>query len=347
MDAFISYGIVSAKRALEDAGLDAEKQAALNPERCGVVIGSGMGGIEIFHRQASVYNEKGVKRLSPFFIPYTITNMASGMVAIDVGFRGPNYSISTACATGNHSIMAAASELRAGRADLMLCGGSEGAVSELGLAGFCAIKALSTRNESPQEASRPWDKGRDGFVMGEGAGVLVLETLEHAQKRGARILCEYAGGGANCDAYHMTDPRPDGSGVAACIRMALDDAGMQAEEINLVNGHATSTPVGDMAEIRGVLSALPDPSKVTMNATKSMLGHTLGAAGGLEAAACVLAIHKGEVHPTLNLSDPEEEVQAFHLPRERHAMEVTGAISNSFGFGGHNSSLVFRPYVEV
>lgn len=256
---------------------------------------------------------------------------------------GPNYSISTACATANNSIIAAANHIRAGDADLMICGGSEAAINQMGLAGFCACKALSQRNDAPEKASRPWDKGRDGFVMGEGAGVLVLESLEHAIARGAPILAEYLGGGISCDSYHMTEPRPDGEGVALCIRNALNDADVPSSAVNYINAHATSTPAGDMAEINALKKVFANTKQIVINSTKSMIGHSLGAAGGIEAVATIKAITDGIVHPTINLEDPEPNLD-FHVPIRAEKLKVNVAISNSFGFGGHNATLVFAPY---
>lgn len=345
VDRFISFGIVAGKKALESAKISLDDQT-IDKTRCGVVLGSGMGGMSVYTDNVQSLLEKGPRRISPFFIPYTITNMAGGLFAMEVGFMGPNYSISTACATANNSIIAAAQHIRNGDADLMVCGGVEAAITPIGLGGFSACKALSQRNDEPTKASRPWDKSRDGFVMGEGAGVLVLESLEHALKRGATILAEYLGGGNSCDAYHMTEPRADGEGVALSLRRGLEDAGVSPEDVNFVNAHATSTPVGDMAEINALKLVFKDPSKITINATKSMIGHCLGAAGGLEAVAVVKSIHEGKVHPTINLDDPEEGILAFNVPKKAEELEIKVAVSNSFGFGGHNSILVFAPYKQ-
>ncbi|MBS4168497.1 beta-ketoacyl-ACP synthase II [Parachlamydia sp. AcF125] len=343
IDKFIAYTIVAGKKALELAGLSGEKQERLDKERCGIIIGSGMGGMEVFVDGVQNLFEKGYKKVSPFFVPYIITNMGGGLLAKELGFMGPNYSISTACATGNHSIIAAASHIRSGEVDLMLCGGAEATVLPIGIAGFCACKALSERNEDPTKASRPWDKDRDGFVLGEGAGVLVLESLEHALARGAPIYAEYLGGSSSCDAHHITEPRADGKGVAVCIKKALKDAEVLAEDINYVNAHATSTPAGDMAEVNALKQVLPHPSKVVMNATKSLIGHCLGAAGGVEAIVTVKAIAEGKVHPTLNLENPEPGLD-FYVPKTAEELSIKVALSNSFGFGGHNATLVFGPY---
>lgn len=343
IDKFISYTIVSGKKALEKGQLTGEKLEQLDKERCGIVIGSGMGGMEVFVEGVQNLLEKGFRRVSPFFVPYIITNMGSGLLAKEVGFMGPNYSISTACATGNHSIIAAATHIQNDEADLMLCGGAEATILPIGLAGFCACKALSERNDEPTKASRPWDKNRDGFVLGEGAGVLILESLDHALARGAPIYAEFLGGGSSCDAYHMTEPRADGRGVALCIKNALKNAQVSAEEVNYVNAHATSTPAGDMAEVNALKLVLPNPSKVVMNGTKSLIGHSLGAAGGIEAIVTVKAVMENKVHPTLNLDDPEPGLD-FHVPKTAEEHSINVALSNSFGFGGHNATLVFRRF---
>lgn len=347
VDPFILYSVVAGKKALEYAQITPEALSMLNKERCGVIIGSGMGGMTMFYDGAQTILNKGHKRLTPFFVPYIITNMGGAILAIDLGFMGPNYSMSTACATGNYSILQAAEHIRKGEADLMICGGAEAPITPVGLSGFVAIKAVSQNNEDPKGASKPWDKKRDGFVMGEGAGVLILESLEHAEKRGAPILAEYLGGAVNCDAHHMTDPIADGRGVSRCISKALEDADVQIEEVNYINAHATSTIVGDLAEIRGIKQIFSEPLRknIKMNATKSMIGHCLGAAGGIEAVAVVQAIQTGKLHPTINCSDMEPEVEEFNVVRnEAVSCDIRVALSNSFGFGGHNSTLVFGPY---
>lgn len=344
VDKFIAYTVVAGKKALEYAGLKGEKVNSLEKLRCGILIGSGMGGMSVFAEGVQTLNEKGVKRITPFFVPYILTNMGGALLGIDLGFMGPNYSISTACATSNFSIISAAQHIRRGDADLMLAGGVEAAIIPMGLAGFCACKALSQRNEAPEKASRPWDINRDGFVMGEGAGVLVLESLEHAQARGATILAEYLGGGISCDAYHLTDPRSDGEGVAACISSALIDAGIVAEEINYINAHATSTPLGDLAEIRALKKIFKKPSAIKINSTKSMIGHLLGAAGGVEAIATIKAITDHKIHPTINLENPEPELE-FDAPTQAEKYFVNKAMSNSFGFGGHNASIILAPWL--
>jgi 3-oxoacyl-[acyl-carrier-protein] synthase II len=271
--------------------------------------------------------------------------MGGALLAIDTGFMGPNYSISTACATANYGIYSAAEHIRKGEADLMICGGAEAAINHMGLAGFCAIKALSTRNDEPQKASRPFDKTRDGFVMGEGAGVLVLESLEHAQARGATILAEYLGGALSCDAYHMTNPHAEGKGVRLSIENALKDAGIEKERVNYINAHATSTTVGDIAEAVAIKQAFKEHApNIKINATKSMTGHCLGAAAGIEAVATIMQIQKGKLHPTINLNETIDEAEGLDIVKEAEDYSIDVALSNSFGFGGHNSSLLFAPY---
>lgn len=343
IDRFIAYTIVAGKKALEYGKIDADALAGINKGRAGIIVGSGMGGMGMFVEGVHNLSEKGYRRVSPFFVPFILTNMAGGLLAMDLGFMGPNYSISTACATANNSIISAANHIYNGDADLMITGGSEAAVIPMGLAGFCACKALSSRNDEPTRASRPWDKNRDGFVMAEGAGIIILEELEHALKRKAPIFAEYLGGGTSCDAYHMTEPRQDGEGVALCVRNALESAGLSPDNINYINAHATSTPVGDMAEVAALKKVFNNPSKIALNSTKSMIGHSLGAAGGLEAIATIKAILEGEVHPTINLEDPEPDI-GFHIPTKAEKVKITAALSNSFGFGGHNATVVFAPY---
>ncbi|KAK9824991.1 hypothetical protein WJX81_005142 [Elliptochloris bilobata] len=347
MDSCIKYTIVAGKKALEHAGLSWETpDASLDPARCGILIGTAMGGMHTFSTAVEDLTQRGHRKMNPFCIPFAINNMGGALLAMDLGFMGPNYSISTACATGNYCITSAADHIRRGDADLMLAGGSDAAIIPSGIGGFIACKALSRRNEAPKAASRPWDKGRDGFVMGEGAGVLVLEELEHARARGAPILAEYIGGSFTCDAHHMTEPLPDGSGVGRCISMALKSAGVAPEEINYVNAHATSTPAGDLAEYRAIRTAIPG-DHVRINGTKSMIGHLLGAAGAVEAIATVQAIRTGYLHPTLNMDDPEDVVDTgVIVGAQKQRLDVNVALSNSFGFGGHNSCVLFRGFRE-
>ncbi|KAK9224046.1 hypothetical protein WN944_012495 [Citrus x changshan-huyou] len=370
LDDCLRYCIVAGKKALEDADLGADiskkefntilttilKLAAfwcdfsviedieIDKERAGVLVGTGMGGLTVFSDGVQALIEKGHRKITPFFIPYAITNMGSALLAIDLGFMGPNYSISTACATSNYCFYAAANHIRRGEADLMLAGGTEAAIIPIGLGGFVACRALSQRNDDPQTASRPWDKDRDGFVMGEGAGVLVMESLEHAMKRGAPIIAEYLGGAVNCDAYHMTDPRADGLGVSSCIESSLEDAGVSPEEVNYINAHATSTLAGDLAEINAIKKVFKNTTGIKINATKSMIGHCLGAAGGLEAIATVKAITTGWLHPSINQFNPEPSVEFDTVANKKQQHEVNVAISNSFGFGGHNSVVAFSAF---
>ncbi|MCB1110559.1 MAG: beta-ketoacyl-ACP synthase II [Chlamydiia bacterium] len=345
VDPFIRYTMVAGKKALEDAQLTGQALEDLDKSRCGVLIGSGMGGMSTFFDGNKTLFDKGFHRITPFFVPFIITNMGGGLLAIDLGFTGPNYSISTACATANYSIVAAAQHIERGDADLMICGGSEAPINPIGIAGFVVMKALSERNDDMEGASRPWDKTRDGFVVGEGAGVLILEEYEHAKKRGAPILAEYLGGAVSTDAYHITSPREDGSGVASCIETAIADAGIDKKDINYINAHATATSVGDLCEVRGIRTVFGDQTKeMKMNATKSMTGHCLGAAGGIEAIATIKAIQTKKLHPTLNLKDPEEELSDFNVVGdEAEDFDVKAGISNSFGFGGHNSVVIFGP----
>lgn len=316
-----------------------------------MLVGSGMGGLTVYQDGVKNYFTKGWNKITPFFIPYAISNMGGAMVAMDVGFMGPCYSISTACATANYCFKNAADHIRNGIADVMIAGGVEAPVIPTGIGGFIACRALSGNNDDPTGASRPWDKARDGFVMGEGSGVLVMESLEHAQKRGANIICEYLGGGFSCDAHHMTEPRQDGQGVANCINMALADAGIDKEQVNYINAHATSTPAGDLVEINAVKKVFTDTSLegLHMNATKSMTGHALGAAGGLEAVVCIKAMERSKLHPSINCDDPEELIANGKInPCIEGAvdLDVTAAMSNSFGFGGHNGTVIFAPFKE-
>ncbi|XP_047075480.1 3-oxoacyl-[acyl-carrier-protein] synthase I, chloroplastic-like [Lolium rigidum] len=346
LDDCLRYCIVSGKKALEAAGLALGSDAMdkIDKSRAGVLVGTGMGGLQVFSDGVQNLIEKGHRKITPFFIPYAITNMGSALLGMDIGFMGPNYSISTACATSNYCFYAAANHIRRGEADVMIAGGTEAAIIPIGVGGFVACRALSQRNDDPKTASRPWDKERDGFVMGEGAGLLVMESLEHAMKRGAPIVAEYLGGAVNCDAYHMTDPRADGLGVSSCIRQSLQDAGVAPEEVNYINAHATSTLAGDLAEMNAIKQVFKDPTGIKVNATKSMIGHCLGAAGGLEAIAVIKAINTGLVHPSINQFNREEVIEFDTVPNVKAEHEVNVGISNSFGFGGHNSVVVFAPF---
>eukprot|EP00871_Galdieria_phlegrea_P002014 jgi/Galph1/2813/GphlegSOOS_G1473.1 len=345
LDPVILYSLAAAKLAFENANLDSESLSKLNKHRCGCVVGSGLGGLNAFTDGMQKLFYEDYSRISPFFIPNTITNLGSAMIAIDCGFMGINYSVSTACATSNHAFSNAAMHIQRGEADLIVTGGSEASLTRVGLAGFTACRALSKRNDEPSKASRPWDTARDGFVMGEGCGVLIMESLEHAEQRGAPILAEYLGAAQSCDAYHMTEPHPEGLGVRMCITNALQDAGVAKEEVDYVNAHATSTPLGDMAEFRAVREVFGShKDKLKMNATKSMIGHCMGAAGALEAVATIKAIQTGKLHPSVNIDNLEASVDIDVVPNVAQDHPVRVAISNSFGFGGHNSVVVFGKF---
>lgn len=338
MDTFIQYGIVAGHQAIDDSGLDLKR---VDMTRCGVAVGSGIGGLGMIEKNHIELLEKGVRRVSPFFVPGSIINMISGNLAIRLGFKGPNIAITTACTTGTHNIGYAARTIAYGDADVMLAGGAEQACTPLGISGFNACKALSTRNEDPQAASRPWDTGRDGFVLGDGAGVMVLEEYEHAKARGANILAELVGFGMSDDAYHMTLPPEQGEGAEAAMQGALRDAGVNGNQVDYVNAHGTSTPGGDVAEARGITRML-NGKDAAVSSTKSMIGHLLGAAGAVEAIFSVLAIRDQVAPPTINLQDPEPEVSLNLVPNTPQEHNIEYAISNSFGFGGTNGSLLFK-----
>uniref|UniRef100_O82520 3-oxoacyl-[acyl-carrier-protein] synthase I, chloroplastic n=1 Tax=Capsicum chinense TaxID=80379 RepID=O82520_CAPCH len=338
------YCLVAGKRALEDANLGQQVLDTMDKTRIGVLVGSSMGGSKVFADAVEALVQRGYKKINPFFIPYSITNMGSALLAIDTGLMGPTYSISTACATANYCFYASANHIRRGEADIMVAGGTDAFISAIGVGGLIACRALSQRNDEYEKASRPWDRNRDGFVIGEGSGVLVMENLEHALKRGAPIIAEYLGGAITCDAHHITDPRADGLGVSSCIVMSLVDAGVSPEEVNYINAHATSTLAGDLAEVNAIKKVFKDTSEIKMNGTKSMIGHGLGASGGLEAIATIKAITTGWLHPTINQYDLEPQVTIDTVPNVKKQHEVNVGISNSFGFGGHNSVVVFAPY---
>ncbi|KAL9242170.1 hypothetical protein vseg_016196 [Gypsophila vaccaria] len=344
MDKFMLYMLTAGKKALADAGITDDLMNEIDKSKCGVLIGSGMGGMKVFYDAIEALRIS-YKKMNPFCVPFATTNMGSAMLAIDLGWMGPNYSISTACATSNFCILNAANHIIRGEADLMLCGGSDAAVIPIGLGGFVACKALSQRNSDPTKASRPWDANRDGFVMGEGAGVLLLEELDHALERGAEIYAEFLGGSFTCDAYHMTEPHPQGVGVALCIEKALAEAGLAKEDINYVNAHATSTPMGDLKEYQALVRCFGKNPELRINSSKSMTGHLLGAAGAIEAVATVQAIRTGWLHPNINLEIPDEGVDTNLLVGpKKERFNVKAALSNSFGFGGQNSSIIFAPY---
>ncbi|MCY7559981.1 MAG: beta-ketoacyl-ACP synthase II [Paenibacillus macerans] len=339
MDRFVQFATAAAKSALQDSGLNIGEQA--DPERVGVMIGSGIGGLGTWEDQHNILLEKGPKRVSPFFIPMMIANMASGHVSILFGAKGPNTTTVTACATGTHSIGDSYKLIQRGDADVMICGGAEATIRPTGLAGFCSMRAMSTRNDEPEKASRPFDLERDGFVMGEGAGIFILEELEHAKKRGAKIYGEIIGYGLSADAHHMTEPDPNGP--ERCMKMAIRDAGIAPEQIDYINAHGTSTPVGDRSETIAIKNALGDHAyKVAVSSTKSMTGHLLGAAGGVEGVICGLTLKHGVIPPTINLEHPDPECDLDYVPNVARKADVRVAMSNSFGFGGHNATIIMK-----
>lgn len=340
MDLFIHYGIAAGIEAIRDAGMEANPA---NAERIGVSIGSGIGGLPMIESTRDEFNVVGLRKVSPFFVPGSIINMISGNLSIMYGYKGPNISIVSACASATHSIGDAARFIEYGDADIMIAGGAESTVSQLGVGGFCAARALSTRNDDPQTASRPWDRDRDGFVLSEGAGVLVLEEYEHARARGAKIYAELAGFGMSADANHMTAPCEDGNGAARCMLSAMRNAGVNSDEVDYINAHGTSTPLGDKAETIAVKRAFGDHAKaLVVNSTKSMTGHLLGAAGGIEAIFSALAVHHQVSPPTINIFNQDEDCDLDYCAGAARQMKIDVALSNSFGFGGTNATLVFR-----
>ena len=342
LDLFMQYGMAAGIDAITDSGLE---DAELDLERIGVAIGSGIGGLPSIEKMHDTYNKSGAKRISPFFIPATIINMISGNLSIKYGYKGPNISIVTACTTGTHNIGEGFRQIQYSHADLMICGGAEMATTPLGIGGFAAARALSTRNDDPQKASRPWDVDRDGFVLGDGAGVLVLEELEHAKRRGAKIYAEVSGYGMSADAYHMTLPSENGEGAQRSMKNAICDANIKPEDINYINAHGTSTPAGDIVEAKAVNSLLGSHSKnIIVNSTKSMIGHLLGAAGGVEALVTVMSLKYQRVHQTINVDNQDPECDLDFNINSSKAMEIKYALSNSFGFGGTNGSIVFSKY---
>ena len=342
MDAFIHYGIGASIDALADSGLEITEE---NAERIGVSIGSGIGGIGGIERNHIALLENGPRKISPFFVPSSIINMISGNLSIILGLKGPNVSTVTACTTGTHNIGNALRMISYGDADVMFAGGAEMSSTPLGLGGFAAARALSKRNDSPETASRPWDKDRDGFVLGDGAGVVVVEELEHAKARGANIYCEIVGFGMSGDAFHMTLPSKGGEGAAKCMRNAMNDAGVNPEEIDYVNAHGTSTPAGDLGETLAIKTAFGDHAhKVAVSSTKSMTGHLLGAAGGVEAVFSILAMRDSVIPPTINLENPSEDCDLDYVPNQARDAEINLAMSNSFGFGGTNGTLIFKKH---
>jgi 3-oxoacyl-[acyl-carrier-protein] synthase II len=340
LDRFAQFGIAASVSAVKDAGIDFSKH---DPFRAGVLIGSGIGGIETLQEQNKVLIERGVSRVSPFTVPRLMVNAASGNVSIIFGIHGPNTAVATACATGSNAIGDAGRFIQYDMADVMIAGGSEAALCELGLASFCAARALSTRNEEPARASRPWDKDRDGFVMAEGAGVVILEELEHAKRRGARIYAELVGYGMSGDASHITAPHEDGKGAAHAMRIALKDAGVNPDQVDYINAHGTSTSLGDLAETKAIKSVYGAYApKLAVSSTKSQLGHLLGASGGIECIFTALSLHRNLIPPTINLDNPDEGCDLDYVPHKAREKKVAVAMSNSFGFGGHNASLLLR-----
>jgi len=337
MSRFQQFALVAADEAIRDAGLNITDDIA---ERVGVIVGSGIGGLHVMEEQCAVLLERGPGRVSPFLVPMMITDLAAGHISIAYGAKGINYCPVSACSTANHAVGEAAEAIRRGAADAVIAGGFDAGVTPLGVAGFCAARALSTRNDDPQAASRPFDSGRDGFVIGEGGAVLVLEDWEFAQARGARILAELLGYGASADAYHITAPAPDGSGAIRSMRAALDQAQIAPGDVAYVNAHGTSTPVGDVAETNAIKQVFGSDVPL-VSSTKSMTGHLLGGAGAIEAAACIMAMREGLVPPTINLTDPDPECDLDYVPNTARSVEVPVAMSNSFGFGGHNATLIF------
>jgi 3-oxoacyl-[acyl-carrier-protein] synthase II len=340
MDPFCHYAVAAAKLAMGDSGLT---MSAEDPTRVGCMIGSGIGGLQTLEEQHSILLNRGPDRCSPFMIPQMIVNMAAGLVAIEHGLKGPNYCVVSACASGAHSIGEAMRQIQRGDADAMVAGGTEATICPLGIAGFASMRAMSTRNDAPEKASRPFDAGRDGFIMGEGAGIVVLEEYEHARKRGARIYCEMGGYGATCDANHITAPAPGGEGAARAMTNAIRDAGLTPEDVDYVNAHGTSTPLNDKNETAAVKAALGEHArKVMVSSTKSMTGHLLGAAGGIETVICALAIQNGVVPPTMNYETPDPDCDLDYVPNVARNVKIRAALNNSLGFGGHNSSLLLK-----
>ena len=343
MDIFIHYGMAAAMQAVKDAGIEDVINSEIDADRIGVNIGSGIGGLPMIEKTDAVYHKKGPRKISPFFIPSTIINMIAGNLSIKYNFRGPNLAIVTACTTATHCIGSSARMIEYGDADLMVAGGAESCVTPLAIGGFASAKALSTRNDDPETASRPWDTERDGFVLGEGAGILVLEEMEHAKRRKAKIYAEVVGFGMSADAYHMTAPCEDGEGAARCMTAALKNSGLNASEVNYINAHGTSTQLGDIAETTAVKRCFGEQAeKLVMNSTKSMTGHLLGAAGGVEAIFTALAIHHQISPPTINIFNQDPQCDLDYVPNTSRKMKIEVALSNSFGFGGTNGTLILK-----
>ena len=341
-DRYTHFGYCAAKQAVADSKLDMTKEDA---DRVGVIIGSGIGGMFTIETQHKVLMERGPRKVSPFMIPALISNMCGGLVAIELGARGPNFCVVSACATATHAIGESLRMIRGGEADVMVCGGAEAAITPLAYAGFCSMKAMSTNNDNPQKASRPFDLNRDGFIMGEGAGILVIESLEHALARGAHIYCELTGYAATCDAFHITQPDPDGKGLSLAMSRALSDARVRPEEIDYINAHGTSTPYNDKFETLAIKKVFGEHArKVLISSTKSMTGHLLGAAGGIEAIISIKTIQTGEVPPTINLENPDPDCDLDYVPNVKRSANVRTVLSDNLGFGGQNAALVFRKF---
>ncbi|MBK9989509.1 MAG: beta-ketoacyl-ACP synthase II [Verrucomicrobia bacterium] len=339
-DRYTQFGFIAAKQAFKDSGLDMTKE---DGDRVGVIIGSGIGGMKTYEDQLKNLFDKGPRKVSPFTIPSLIGNICSGLFAIEIGARGPNFGIVSACATATHALGEAMHVIRRGDADIMIAGGAEAAITPFAVASFCSMKAMSTRNDDPKTSSRPFSLGRDGFIMGEGAGILVLESLEHAQKRGAKIYCEVAGYAASCDAFHITQPDPDGKGLALAMRNALKSAGVAPEEVEYLNAHGTSTPYNDKFETLAIKKVFGDHArKMAISSTKSMTGHLLGAAGGVEAIVCVKALQDQVMPPTINLHEADPDCDLDYVPNTARSAKLTTVQSNNLGFGGQNSSIIFR-----
>ena len=342
MDRFSQFAVATSKQALADAQLEIND---LNAEQIGVMIGTGIGGLKVMEEQQEIYLNRGPSRCSPFMVPMMIANMAAGLTAIHTGAKGPNSCPVTACAAGSNAIGDAFRLVQQGYAQAMICGGTEAAVTPLSVAGFASARALSTRNDEPQSASRPFDRDRDGFVIGEGCGILILESLDHALSRGAKIYGEITGYGMTCDAYHMTAPVPGGAGAARCIQLALKDAGITPDQVSYINAHGTSTPANDPTETQAIKTALgASAHQIAVSSTKSMTGHLLGGSGGIEGVAAAMAVHQDQVPPTINLDNPDDDCDLDYVPKQARKMPVEVTLSNSFGFGGHNVTLVFQKY---
>jgi len=343
MDLVQQYAVAAALQAFDQSGLASD---SLDPERAGVVVGSGIGGIETFEKQHAILLNQGPNRVSPFFIPMMIIDLCAGLVSMRFNFKGPNYATVSACSSGAHAVADAFKIIQRGEADVMICGGTEASITPAALAGFCSARAISTRNHEPQKASRPFDKERDGFVMSEGAGILVLESLEHAQKRGAKILAEIVGVGSTADAYHITAPAPGGDGAIRAMRLALRDAGLTPDSVNYINAHGTSTDLNDLTETQAIKAVFGEKAKkIPVNSTKSMIGHLLGAGGSVELIATIKSIEEGILHPTINYEFPDPECDLDYVPNQMRKADVNVALSNSFGFGGHNVSIVVRKFI--